>query len=428
MRARTLYNIIYTKVSAGASKALAALAVLLCAACSSHDVIEEIREIDVNGKDPLNFTCLAQNNEQEHTTRAATSLKSDFMVSTYKSYGTAKQQTVMDCYHVEYKTTGTDWDGNASANWDYTGIAGQYEKYWDYSAFPYRFHAVAPYTSNTPSEVSTLGDQSLKINAPYKMQTCTNGAVTPTDAVAEPYLIAQIQRNENGTDQDLISSTGSVNSTSTSKNRYVAMPFHHINSKIRFGVYHTTQWLTANKTYIENLSIKVTSANFVTKAQGYQATGNNSWRITTGNAGFYGLTQDATSGTAPDYHKILQFNGGDGLYDNDLTLCQTRETAFFLRCSDGIMQIPQEGVKMTVSFDLMNEDGTLNQGFTDVPIQLEYSISPGTYQDTFNWQAGILYTYYLVLGQIDHKLEITFTATLTPWEDVTGSLTTDLEQ
>ncbi len=82
---------------------------------------------------------------------------------------------------------------------------------------------------------------------------------------------------------------------------------------------------------------------------------------------------------------------------------------------------------MTVSFDLMKEEGDVYQEFRDVPIQLIFNVEP-TVRDEFNWQSGYIYTYYLVLGEVENKLEITFTATLTPWEDVTGSLTTDLEQ
>lgn len=436
MRARTLYNIIYTKVSAGASKALAALSVLLIVSCAQTGVIDDIPEIDINGKDPMSFTCLTQNNEQEHTTRATTAplLKSDFLVSTYKKYGDAKQQTVMDSYHVEYKTTGTDWDGNTSDNWDYTGITGQYEKYWDYSAFPYRFHAVAPYTSTTKSEV-TLDDMNLTINKTYQMQICTNGLVSPTDAVAEPYLIAQIQRNENGTDQDIIGN-GSVNNTSTSKNRYVAMPFHHINSKIRFGVYTTTQWLTANKTYIKDLTIKViggtttgtniegtTTVGLATAAAGYTASGTGSWKSDTG---FTGLTTESVSSSAGK--TIFTFAGGKEVAGNDLTNCQTRQTAFFLTCPQGIMQIPQKNVQMVVSFDLMKEDGTLYERFENKLIQIVYEDAPDNPTIKFDWTAGNIHTYYLVIGEVQNKLEITFTATLAPWEDVTGSLTTDLEQ
>lgn len=425
MRARTLYNnITHTHVSAGAAKALAALAVFLCLACSNTSVIDDIPEIDINGKDPMTFTCLAQDNEQEHTTRAVQALATDFVVSTYKKYATTGQQTVMDRYHVEYKTSGTAWDGTSRAYWDYTQVSGQYEKYWDYSAFPYRFHAVAPYPANA-SEV-TLDDRNLKINKLYKMQTCNDGTIAPSNIDAEPYLIAQIQRNTDGTDQDLIKLTGSVNNTSTTKNRYVAMPFHHINSKVRFGIYTTTQWLTANKTYIKDLTVKVVSSSFVKEATQYEATGTGSWLITDGS-GFKSQTTENYSTTTP--LTILTYAGGANKPGNDLTHCQTRQTAFFFDCAEGIMQIPQMNVQMVVSFKLMKaDDDTEYATFVDKPIKIEYADAPDNPTIKFDWTTGNIHTYYLVIGEVDNKLEITFTATLTPWEDVTGSLTTDLEQ
>lgn len=401
---------------------LATLGVLLFCSCSSDSVREEIDVIDPNSTDPLNFTCLLQENEQQAVTRASSLLTSDFMVSAYKNYGDTKQQTVMNCYHVEYKTTGTAWDGTSRAYWDYTGVTGQFVKYWDYSAFPYRFNAVAPYpTALTGFELS---DKSIKIPATFKMQTCTDGVVTPADA--EPHLIAQLQRNTDGTDHDILGS-GSVNNSSTTKNRYVAMPFHHLNSKIRFGVYTTTQWLTANKTYIKDLSVRIVSSSFVKEASNYQATGTGSWIISDGS-GFQSTTTDNYSSTSP--LPVFNFAGGKEVPGNDLTQCQTRQTAFFLQCPQGIMQIPQKEVQMIVSFKLYtyDDDSSPYMEFTDVPIKLVYPEDTSQNTDKFDWTTGYIHTYYLVIGEVENKLEITFTATLTPWEDVSGSLTTDLEQ
>lgn len=424
---RTLYNITRTRVSAGAAKALAALAVLLFISCSQNSTIEEIEEINLS-TDPLNFTCLTEGNETEHATRAAGSspLTSDFMVSTFKAYGLTSQYTVMDNYHVEYKTSGTAWDGTVRPYWDYTKVNGQYEKFWDYSAFPYRFHAIAPYPAN-PS-VITLGDVSLQINAPYSMQQVHNGMVTPENNVAEPYLAAQLQRNADGHDYDHLATTHpkEINTSSTTRNRYVALPFHHLNSKVRFGIYCTSPWTTANPLYIEGLTVKVASSNFITQAAGYDAgltsgdrISENSWYRGTGNSGFTGLTKVTDPAT---HTELLRFDGGKEISDNDLSLHQGRSSAYWLQCPDGIKQIPQEDVILYVSLKLMKMDGTLYKEFTDVPIRME----DGTYK--YNWLSGYIHTYYLIIGDIDDKLEITFTATLTPWEDVTGSLTTDLEQ
>lgn len=394
------------------------MALLTIAACSSNQELEEVVPV-ADSKDPMLFTCLSENNEQEQVTRASGTqyLTTDFMVATYKLYMQSNQQTVMQDYHVEYFTTGTAWDGNVRPYWDYTKVSGQYERFWDYSGFPYRFHGIAPYPADKTGFV--LSDTQLTIPATYSMQTSLNGMVTPANA--EPYMVAQVQRGTDGKDTDLLSTKDDkiFNSTSVTKNRYVSLPFHHLNSKIRFGIYCTSPWTTSNQLYIENLHIKVSSSNFATSATGYSATAaanDYTWYIGTNNSGFTGVTTAAT-GT-----QLLEFDGGSNVEGNDLRNHQGRSSTYWLQCKDGIMQIPQENVQMTVSFTLLTADHTIYKQFTDVPIKLE----DGTAK--YNWKSGFIYTYYLIVGGIDDKLPITFTATLTPWEDVSGSLVTDLEQ
>lgn len=397
------------------------LTIALLAACTSEKVLEE--EQDISGStDPMRFTVTKENLTPAQ--RASNPLTSGFMVSCYKLYNHLNQQTVMPQYEVRYHTTGTAWDGTVRAHWTYDDVDGQYLRYWDYSAFPYRFNAIAPYPANPAGYV--LSDASLKVNAPYYAQTCQDGLVAPDDKTAEPHLIAQVERNTDGYDYDLVGSPSEINNGSTTKNRDVWMPFHHVNSKIRFGIYHTTQWLTNNKTYVKDLHISVVSAPFATGAASYEASGTGSWRIPTGYSGFKTLTTVTPTGSAP--HEIFTFSGGASVEGNDLTECQSRKTAYFLQCPGGIMQIPQEHVEMTVSFDLCTTDGNVYMSFRDVPVRIEDEDDPGTFQNYFDWTAGVLHTYYLVIGQIEDKLKITFTATLVPWEDVTGSLSTDLEQ
>ena len=426
MFART-YNINSTQKIDRAVLTLATIAVLLLSACTSNSVLEEIEEIDINGTDPLIYTCLTSDNEQINNSTRANSgsqpLTTDFLVSTYKLYNLGNQQTVMHNYHVEYKTSGTAWDGTIRPYWDYTKVAGQHERYWDLSAFPYRFHAIAPCPANPNSY--KLDDRQVNIPTPYKMQTSINGMVTPRNSEAEPHLLAQVQRNTTGKDYDLLSlkDDKEFNTASTTKTRYVSLPFHHLNSKIRFGIYSTFPWTTSNKLYIKDLTIKATSSNFVTQAEGYNATAatpDNTWYIGTGNSGFTSLTK----ATAPTT-ELLHFDGGPEIQDNDLREHQGRSSAYWLQCPDGIMQIPQENVQMSISFSLYTDDNQPFKTFTDVPIRLR---TDGTDQPLFTWKSGYIYTYYLILEGVDDKLEITFTATLTPWEDITGSLTTDLEQ
>ena len=382
---------------------------MLFAACSSDKTIEEIEKIPEKGTDPLSFTCVGMDGEA--VTRASKPLTTGFLVSGYKAYSNSTQQMVMKNYEVEYFTTGTAWDGNVRPYWDYTKVSGQYEKYWDFANFPYRFHAIAPCPTNTTG--FTLSDKQLTIPAPYKMQTSINGMVSPQDA--EPYLVSQVHRDNDGKDTDIIKGE-EINTGNNTKNRYVWMPFHHLNSKVRFGVYTRDNWATANKIYIEDLTINVTSSDFVKSATSYEATGTTSWQLTNeDNAGFKGLAKATSTETI----QLLRFDGGEDIKGNDLRDCQGRSSAFWLQCPDGIMQIPQKNINMTVSFRLC---GAVDKQYTNVPIKLEDEDITN-----FDWKAGNIYTYYLVLGPFD-KLEITFTATLAPWEDISGSLVTDLEQ
>lgn len=434
MHARTLYIIITrTKVLAGAMHALAALAVLLFVSCGRSGRIDPIREIDIEGTDPLGFTCLSQDNENQsatkavYDTKAAQALTTGFIVSTFKSYATSKQFTVMERYNVEYKTSGTAWDGNVRPYWDYTKVPGQYEKYWDYSAFPYRFNAVSPYPAN-PEDV-ILTDKNLELrNATYGMQTVINGFVAPSSAEVEPYIVAQVQRDPDGRDYDYMATSNGTtgpklfNNASLARNRYVSLPFHHLNSKVRFGLYCTAPWATANPLYIEDVTIRVVSPNFVTQATGYTAEGDQStgysWYNGSENSGFGSIVKVNDS----DLPQLLRFDGGKDIADNDLSLHQGRASAFWMQCPDGIMQIPQKDVQLRVSLKVMKMDGTLYKEFTDVLIRMD----DGTTK--YTWQSGYVNTYYLIIGDIQDELEITFTCTLTPWEDVTGSLSTDLEK
>ncbi|MBQ0045924.1 MAG: hypothetical protein KBT33_00230 [Prevotellaceae bacterium] len=392
----------------------------LLSACSSTEELEKV-ENEAASNDPLVFTCIAQDAEQAQGTRAVSSpLTSDFMVSTYKAFAKDEQQTVMSKYRVEYKTSGSAWDGTVRPYWDYTTVSGQYEKYWDYSNYPYRFNAIAPCPGNTTKAV--LNDKQLTINVPYKMQSCLNGQIIPADAEAEPYLVAQVQRNTNGKDYDLMTTTGKkeININTATLNRSVALPFHHLNSKVRFGVYTTSHWATANDLFIKDLIINVSSDRFATNAVGYNATstdGDYTWYRGTNNSGFTGVSQASAIGT-----RLLQFDGGKDIEDNNLSKHQGRSSAYWLLCQNGIMQIPQEQVQMTVSFKLYKMDGTLYKAFSNVPVKLD--------DDTqvFDWKSGNIYTYYLIVTGIDDKLEINFTATLTPWDDVSGILNTDLEK
>lgn len=397
-------------------------ALCLLASCASDAEIEKIEEIKTSN-DPMKFTCNIQDNPS--ATRASQSLTTDFLVSTYKAFGESGQQVVMDKYIVKHSTSGSDWDGNTSHNWDYTTVSGQIERFWDYNSFPYRFNAVAP----CPSDKSaiTLTDKNLSINTAYKMQTCKDGVVSPALSEAEPYLVAQVQRGTDGTDTDIFAGTqiGDENSSKT-LSRYVALPFHHLNSKIRFAIFTTSPWATANPMYIKDLKIEAISSDFVTQAAKYSIADNaNSWLVSTGTSGFAELTK--TNTTTGSKTTLFEFTGGKDVTDNDLSLHQGVSSAYWLLCASGMTEIPQENVEMEVSLSLYRRDNDSHvKTFDNVSVKLIREDK--TEQTTFNWQSGYIYTYYLIIDNVGEKLEITFTATLAPWEDISGSLSTDLEK
>ena len=401
--------------------ALSACAVMC--ACATDTIVKEEDDDTPESFDPMSFTCQIQDDVPTTATRA-TALSTGFIVSTYKSYAVSdKQQTVMDRYTVEYKTSGTAWDGNVRPYWDYTQVSGQIQRYWDYSHYPYRFHAIAPCPPNKSD--FTLSSTEVKIPDDYSSQKCTNGRVTPEDNVAEPYLLSQVHRAADGKDTDILAQDPShpeINTSSSTLNREVQMPFHHLNSKVRFAVYSLSPWVSANSLYVKDLTVKVSSTNFVTSASGFQATcdGTSNWRPSSSPYGFTGLTKDGTHPVLLSYTGVD--SNGDLLPDNNLSENQTQRTANFLQCPKGMMQLPQDGVEMKVSLKLIKPNQkTVYQELTDVSIKLDG-------ESKFDWKPGYIYTYYLVIGGIPNKLEIEFTCTLTPWEDITGSLSTDLEQ
>ena len=419
MNARSyIYNVI--SMFGKAVWALSACAVMC--ACATDTIVKEEDDDTPESFDPMSFTCQIQDDVPTTATRAS-ALTTGFMVSTYKSYAVSgKQQTVMDRYTVEYKTSGTAWDGNERPYWDYTQVSGQIQRNWDFSNFPYRFHAVAP----CPADKSAvkLTDKEVRLDKGYSYQTVTDGVVSPSNADAEPYMLAQVHRAADGVDTDILAQDDqhrNINTSSTSLNREVKMPFHHLNSKVRFAVYCLSPWVTANYLYVKDLTVNVTSSDFVTSASGFEATctESSSWRPDVSPFGFTGLTKAASSSTLLSYSGM---SNGTPLQDNDLRENQTQKTANFLQCKDGIMQIPQDGVKMTVSLKLLKANHNDYKILADIPIKLDDNT------DVFNWKPGYIYTYYLVIGGILDKLEIEFTCTLTPWEDISGSLSTDLEQ
>lgn len=428
------------------------LALSWLASCSSDGTITDIP--DYVEQDPLTFSVASSSTS---VSRAAShELEQGFMVSTYKLYGSEQQQTVMYRYEALYSTDednkyhGSKWNtvGEKGADNDPSSLyKTQYERYWDLSAFPYRFHAITPCpkqaTVNALITDFELSDKELIIPAitatKYESQTADDGVVTPA-TVTDPYMIAQVERDANGVDWDLLqpqfeadgtlkATRTKISETTANFTRAVPLRFHHINSKVRFAIYTTVKNFPAEALTISNVKIsaKIPSTlqrKFITYARGFnsQIEGN------------------------PFTETLLLF--GDNFFDKgsyvnqnvadvallinnrtktaDLKSATSREKAYFFGLPNtgadamadgtpgGLLQIPQKGVELYVEFDINNEHYSF---------QLEVN---GNTQ--FDWRASCRYTYYIVVKHLV-PFEIAFTATIEPWVTVTSSnIDTDLEQ
>ena len=404
-------------------------------------------------------------------------LEAGFLVSTYKLYGAATQQTVMDRYEASYnKTTyqGSKWNtvGNKGEAPDYF-YQTQYERYWDLSAFPYRFHAITPCPKQTSVNALITGfelsDKKLTIPGTYtdgsdtkyilyQSQTAKDGVADP-EYIPDPYMISQVERvydaqNNTYRDWDLLqpkfTANGDIDSRKTeigsgSATRQVPLRFHHINSKVRFGIYTTVTNFPAEALTISNVTITAKSAQepyktFLIKANGFESTlsetnpsseennffdkghYNNPLSVTS-----YDLVKNTTKTAdlknATSREKAYFFdipstkvgveNGVDIFDDIEVQyveggITKTRKTP------GGLLQIPQKGVELYVEFDINNEHYSF---------QLEVNG-----KKTFDWRASCRYTYYIVVKHLV-PFEIAFTATIEPWVTVTSSnIDTDLEQ
>lgn len=452
------------------------LALSWLASCSSDTTITDIP--DYVEQDPLTFSVASSSTS---VSRAAShELEQGFLVSTYKLYGSEQQQKVMDRYEASYDKTpyhGSKWNtvGEAGAAPDYF-YQTQYERYWDLSAFPYRFHAITPCPKTADnSKIITgfeLSDQELSIPGnyedpegtykyiTYQSQSVSDGVVSPS-YVEDPYMIAQVERATDGTDWDLLQpqfdANGNVTATKTqitsasnTLTRQVPLRFHHINSKVRFGIYTTVTNFPAEALTISNVTITAKSAQepykkFLVSANGFESTLSESNPSDEENNFFdkgkyndpdretsYDLVKNTTKTAdlknATSREKAYFFdipstkvgveNGVDIFDDIEVQyveggITKTRTTP------GGLLQIPQKGVELFVEFDINNEH---------YAFQLEIEKQNGKKQKQFDWRASCRYTYYIVVKHLV-PFEIAFTATIEPWVTVTSSnIDTDLEQ
>lgn len=411
-------------------------ALLWCASLTACTSDSTIQEEDANdGRVPMQFS---QTVMSARVTRAATTnyLAQGFLVNSWKGFGTGKQYLIMDRYEVKYQT---DAWANLS-KWDYVGSKAdgyyktQVERYWDDTAFPYRFYAITPCPAATDIDNFTLSDTKLEIptTATYVYQTTYNGILT---AGSEPYMPAQVEcpDGSNVKDVDLLNNAvinkdRTQNGATTSYDRYVALPFHHITSKVRFAIYNDYGKETPSDFYIYNIKVEVVSDDFITKGNGYTADLKNGDML-------HGTFTTTTKATTNEDKTLLQT---DVTKQGDLNVAVDKAHAYYCECNDGMLQIPQQDVKMTISFDVYgldykddftSADGTIVYDkasktihYTDIVIK-----DNKTNTDSFTWESNNIYTYIIRISEF-YPLSIDFSAELLPWIDVNGSIETNLEQ
>lgn len=409
---------------------------LWVASCSSDNTIEEVRDI-TESTDPMRFCNVSDNYLTRTDYSIPNLLKQGFMVSCYKKFGQTDQQTVMPQYEVNYEQYDS-WYGE-KVSWNYISAESshqfyqeQFERYWDYSAFPYRFHAVSPAPLSALGLASDfqLTDKALKVPIRYEYQTSKDGVTTPG---AEPCMVAQVERRGDGRDYDLLASNGDaanpgpreINTASgTSLNRFVALPFHHLTAKVRFGIYCPVVGEGDNHE-ISNVKIKVRSRNFITSAKyTYETSVSNSSSLMDGKFSDPSISNDVT---------LLELTPSAELKGNDLYHVNSREDPYFFECPLGLLQVPQEDVQLSISFlvrgRFLDESGLYIGEFTqfnDVPIVLK-----DTQEDTFTWEKNHFYTYLIRIGEFGTTEPIypiiVFSCTEEPWDEVTGSFNASLE-
>lgn len=346
-------------------------------------------------------------------TRAVTTtnyLTQGFLVSCWKGFGSAKQFCVMDKYEVKYQTN--LWSN--LSKWDYVGgktegyYKTQIQRYWDTNAFPYRFYAISPCPDATDIKNFTLTDTKLDIptTATYIYQTCNNGTLT---AGAEPYMPAQVEcpDGSNLKDVDLLNNTviskdRTQNGATTSYERYVALPFHHLTSKIRFAIYSSN-----GATFkLSNVKIKAQQSDgFITSANGYTADLTKTDML---SGQFTKTTAENTDCTL-----LTDVTGIDNISTYNKT-----SNPYWFQCENGMLQIPQQNVKLSISFDINDTP------YSDIPIAVNNGENT---IDSFTWKSNKIYTYLINISELK-PLTIEFSAELTPWIDVYGSIETNLEQ
>jgi hypothetical protein len=378
----------------------------LTSCSSSSDVIDEEQVFS----EPLKFSQAAIQSLRTTAKNPTTSdpLQQGFIINAWKDYQLDNQKTVMDNYEVKYHYD--SW--NSVYSWEYsskteTFVKEQKTAYWDKKGFPYAFYALTPYPDDASGIVFTTNHLTLPETAVFQFQKCDDGL--PVGG-REDFFPCQIMRNADGKDFDLMIDNGTkeINTGSTALTRQVSLPFHHFTSKVRFGIYSGEIDEKYKDLYVTDIKIKVASDNFVTEAKGYDVD-LTSTPLLEGQFNSLTKTQE---------HPVLLLTKETKSNLNDLALCNSDDNAFMMYCTDGLLQIPQSGVKLTISFKI----GT--NIFKDIPLILNEN---GTSTETFTWQPNYIYTYLIKVKDIVKK-EIECTAKIIDWDYIYSTINTDLEK
>ena len=373
-------------------------ATVLAAACSFNSKLQE--EVTVDDRMPMVFGTSSTAAEATET-KASTPLESNFRVGVWKSFGSSKQQNVMDGYKVEYDA------GGAPYKWDYTGVDGQIQRYWDLSAFPYEFRAVAPYLDG-----ASMTPDGITINVPFRAQTLIDDAYNVTDAQAQPGVVAHVNRVKSGSeymDTDLIKNTEINMAAKANATREVHLPFHHLNSKIGFRVFIDNPMpLFEDYTIsLESIEIKAVKTGFITQSQTYSAT--NEQGLGTGTF---------SDNTTVNEFTLLshgQYKTGENTYWN-FHYHLNQATAFDLT-PDYLQQIPQSGVKLHVTLHIHTYH--VENVPEDFDFERNLSLDKTNLDgDQFTWEPDKRYIYYLHIPNLHGHEIVIYTCEVLPWDEV----------
>ena len=372
--------------------------------CFSSGKLREDKEVDTRA--PMVFGAPVQ---QAPVPETKAVLSQGFKVNTWKSFGSAAQQTVMDGFKVDYTPT-------AVTKWDYVGVNQQVQRYWDLSGFPYEFRAVSPWSDDV-----TITQDGISIDRLFYGQTLLSGIYNKVESACEPFVVAQVSREDLGAgvterylDKDLvkgkeINTNGKANGT-----REVHMPFHHLLCKVGFRVFIDDPQPSSPDyaVTLQSVEIRVVKDGFKTKGT-YSAT----------NA--QGLGCGSFTDPAPvtgEYCLLLQEQG----YSVNLREYLNRENAFDLSSGE-LQQIPQDGVKIRVKMKIQTHHGSVVDGNFDYD-QLLSLDKTNTSGDLFGWKPDTRYIYYLHIPNLHAHQVFLDTYEILPWDDVLSTeIPVDLE-